>query len=1028
MTNNIGFSLEPQSTQISLRLRSISVMLSILVICLGGVVIFGWCFEIAALTSIFPGQVTMKISTALGFILAGMTLLLWHYRQTKATHQNLRRICLLVTYCLYLLPILVILFTCLTLIEYGFQLDLGTDLLSFRVDANAVDAVVRGRMSPNTALCFFWFNGAILFLTLQNYLTAQFLAVAIAAISLTAILGHIYDLTFFYGVNSGTGMAIHTALGFILSALALLGTRADKGWMSVISENSAGGMVARWLMPLVMIIPLLLAWFFGWALKGNVIALEQRIVLRIILEIAILSILVWKLAWKLNAIDKQRQLLSQELKENEERLRWAFEFAAIGKALVTTKGRFFKVNPALCKLIGYSEAELIQLKFQDITHPEDLDIDLEFVRQVLANEINSYQLEKRYIHKSGRAVWILLDVALAKDEVGNPKYFIAQMQDITSRKHAEKQLRQSEERYRLVVEDQTELIVRFERNGVITFVNQAYCHYFQRQKEEVVGKVAQSVALPEDESKVERVLQSLTPQNPVGKVEFRTATDEEIRWMQWVYRAIFNERNELAEIQSVGRDISDLVKTQEALRQSEELFRITLKNSPIAVYTQDTKLRYTWMYNAFAKYQSEQLIGKSETEAFSIENARTLATIKKKVLDAKVGTRKEIFLVIDDRTFHYDLAVEPLWNKEQNLVGLTCVALDISDRKQAEREVRQYDSIIRSFYNSNSSAMGVVELIGNNKDLIHISGNTAAAHFFGLERQKFIGSSLRKHIADAEIVDRWLDSCYRSQRENKPIYFEYIHSVEQESKYISVNISPINFNNEQFNNATASNFANFSYIVEDITERKIAARLKQKQLRIQEIHHRVKNNLQIISSLINLQTHVLKESSAVTHLNELKNKIQAIALIHEKLYQSENVTQINFSDYLKALISTIFPSYLLVKKDIFLNTEIRHDFLLDIDTAVPCGLIINELITNALKHAFAPNYRGEIKVIVAVNENDNLVLTIADNGKGLPTDFNLNNNQTLGLKLVKSLIAQLRGTVEVTTDGGTKYKITLSNT
>ncbi len=135
----------------------------------------------------------------------------------------------------------------------------------------------------------------------------------------------------------------------------------------------------------------------------------------------------------------ERKQIESKLQESEERFHQAFEHAAIGKALVAPDGHWLKVNHALCELTGYSREELLSKTFQDITHPDDLEADLAYVRQMLAAEIRTYQMEKRSFHKTGRIVWILLNVSLVRDGQGKALYFIAQVQDITERKHAEKE-------------------------------------------------------------------------------------------------------------------------------------------------------------------------------------------------------------------------------------------------------------------------------------------------------------------------------------------------------------------------------------------------------------------------------------------------------------------------------------------------------------------------------------------------------------------------------------------------------------
>src|ERR1700736_6221581 len=138
--------------------------------------------------------------------------------------------------------------------------------------------------------------------------------------------------------------------------------------------------------------------------------------------------------------------------ESEERLRGAFEFAAIGMALVAPDGRWLRVNPSLCRIVGYSPEELLATTFQAITHPEDLDTDVEFVQRMLEGAIPRYQMEKRYLHKDGHFVWVLLSVSLVRDSDRRPLYFVSQLQDISVRKEAEARLIESELRYRIITD------------------------------------------------------------------------------------------------------------------------------------------------------------------------------------------------------------------------------------------------------------------------------------------------------------------------------------------------------------------------------------------------------------------------------------------------------------------------------------------------------------------------------------------------------------------------------------------------
>ena len=213
---------------------------------------------------------------------------------------------------------------------------------------------------------------------------------------------------------------------------------------------------------------------------------------------------------------------------------------------------------------------------------------------------------------------------------------------------------------------------------------------------------------------------------------------------------------------------------------------------------------------------------------------------------------------------------------------------------------------------------------------------------------------------------------------------------------------------------------------QDITELKekeeeIKKSLEEKEVLLREIHHRVKNNMQIISSLLNLQIQHVEEREAVSVLKESQGRVKSMAMLHEKLYQSPNFTNINFKEYVERLVLDIFYSYGITTGSIESILDIEN-INIGIETAIPLGLIINELVTNSVKYAF-PKNKGKIKIEFKSSE-DELELIAADDGIGLPKDIDPENTETLGLELVNSLTDQIDGDIELDRSNGTKFKIT----
>lgn len=207
-------------------------------------------------------------------------------------------------------------------------------------------------------------------------------------------------------------------------------------------------------------------------------------------------------------------------------------------------------------------------------------------------------------------------------------------------------------------------------------------------------------------------------------------------------------------------------------------------------------------------------------------------------------------------------------------------------------------------------------------------------------------------------------------------------------------------------------------------EVKLTESLNEKEILLKEIHHRVKNNLQIISSLLSLQSSYIVDEVALSNFQESQARVRSMALIHEKLYQSDDLTLIDFADYLESLVSELSRSYRLNPMNVSIDLGIG-DVMLDVDTAVPCGLIVNELVTNSLKYAFPNDKKGTIQVDFASEENQS-TLVVKDDGIGIPENFDWRNTESLGMQLVNTLASQLGGSLELSDSPGTEFRVTFS--
>jgi PAS domain S-box-containing protein len=265
-----------------------------------------------------------------------------------------------------------------------------------------------------------------------------------------------------------------------------------------------------------------------------------------------------------------------------------------------------------------------------------------------------------------------------------------------------------------------------------------------------------------------------------------------------------------------------------------------------------------------------------------------------------------------------------------------------------------------------------------------------------------------------------------------------IHSLDGETKWVREIVQKVP--------ANSGDSEQFQGLLYDITERKRAEEaLKQiDKIRIKEIHHRIKNNLQVISSLLSLQAEKFKDKEVLEAFRESQNRVASIAIIHEELHEGESMDTLDFAEYLRKLTPDLFSSYRIRDDNINLRLDLEQVYL-GMDTAIPLGIVVNEIVSNALKHAFPQGRAGEIYIKFSKNEHFTeedissqnekyseekafpYLLIVADNGKGIPKEIGFQNANSLGLQLINILIEQIDGHIELKRDNGTEYIIQFSN-
>jgi PAS domain S-box-containing protein len=442
-------------------------------------------------------------------------------------------------------------------------------------------------------------------------------------------------------------------------------------------------------------------------------------------------------------------------------------------------------------------------------------------------------------------------------------------------------------------------------------------------------------------------------------------------------------------------------------------FQAFLEAAPDAIVVVDTAGRIV-AANALAQsmfgYERQQLLGE-QVEILVPENYRGTHNANRDSYAHAPRTRpmglgRELRgRRANGEEFPVQISLSPIETPSGTLI--TSIIRDMTTQQLAEAR-------FRGLLESAPDAIVVVDTAG----IITIV-NTQTERMFGYERQELLGQPIEILVPERSRGHHKDDrSAYSADPGTRPMGAgrQLTGRRKDGSEFpVEISLSPLHTAQEKL----------VISIVRDVTERRlfeeqIQASLREKEALLREIHHRVKNNLQITSSLLRLQASNISDPLARSIFAETQLRIRSMALVHEKLYQAQNLTRINFGDYIRTLGELLFKSF-SIEGDAVLFDVAGSEVFLDIDTAVPCGLIVNEVLSNALKHAF-PGRSGTIAVSLERSET-RCVMTIRDDGVGLPQKFDLRSVDTLGLQLVQGLVQQINGSLEVRSIIGTEFRI-----
>jgi PAS domain S-box-containing protein len=454
------------------------------------------------------------------------------------------------------------------------------------------------------------------------------------------------------------------------------------------------------------------------------------------------------------------------------------------------------------------------------------------------------------------------------------------------------------------------------------------------------------------------------------------------------------------------------MQSENALRESETKFRYLAESITDIFFAMDKDLRLTYWNKASEKMSgilAKDAIGRQVYDIFPNVKGNKTEKVYLDVLKTKEPNTFVNEFQTNGKTFAFEVSVY------STIEGLSVFTKDITEQKRVEEAIRVSEERYRSLFENMIGGFAFCKMFydeGRPYDFQYLQINQAFEKITGLK--DVIGKNVTELIPDIQESNPELFEIYgRVAKTGKIERFETYMPALDVWLLISV-YSP------------AKEF--FIAIFEDITESKIAeqtirASLKEKEVLLRELYHRTKNNMQVISSLIGLKSASIKDPAMINILHEMRNRIQTIALVHQKLYQSQNLSRVDLEEYITDLVHLLANSYLAEFSNVTFTLNLENVNVL-IDTAVPLGLIINELISNSFKHSFPGNRAGNICVQLRKLEQETIELIISDNGVGVPEGFDFMNNNTLGMQLFNTIaVDQLMGDIKIDSNNGLTFTI-----
>lgn len=737
--------------------------------------------------------------------------------------------------------------------------------------------------------------------------------------------------------------------------------------------------------------------------------------------------------------------------------------------------KFLDVNNAAVIHYGYSQEEFLQMRMTDLLLPEDVPILQEHFAQKHQDNINCSR-EWKHRCKDGRIIDI--EVVAHSIEYAGHHARLGFIRDITHRKRIEQRLHDSEARLRAISEAiPIPLVISRLSDSLILYANQKFIQTCFLLPEGLVNsRQASEFYYNPDERQV--ILETLTRNGYLHNYEMQLKrTDGSYFWAITSFQ--FLTFNGEAAILKVFYDITDRKKAEASLQKQNEFLRDMFESIPLMIALMDLNGNLQWVNQewerilgwTFQDFQNcdvlEVLYPNQEDREYVVNFIQSAQRIW-----GDFRTQTQEGSVIDTSWTNVHL-------KNGQIIG---IGQNITERKQTEDALKtqlEREQLMRTVAERIRQSLNLQDILDATvreiRDLLQV--DRVIVFRFASDMTGTVVAESVVNGWTASIDSQIVDTCFKtdggkgyyqgSKRAIANIYeaglsechIKLLEQFEVKANLVVPILLQVSEENpgsglwglliahqcshprqweehqldllDQLSVPIAIAIQQSSILQQaqtEISQRQKAevelrSALAEKEVLLKEIHHRVKNNLQIVSSLLQLQSHTLSDLEVIRVLRDSQNRIDSISLIHKNLYTAPNIGQLDVADYIQNLATSLLISYQVSSTEIGLETDI-DSVSLNVDQAIACGLIINELISNALKHAF-PNQQVGIINIKLRNLGDRIEMIIRDNGVGFPSDVNWQDTNSLGLSLVYDLVTeQLEGTITLENNHETVFKIT----